>query len=89
MKKNLAGRRIRKARALQEPPLTQDMLIARMHTQANIVLSKNMLSRIEIDISKNGIFRIEHDDRYITDIELAAFSRVLKVPVDWLWDGCE
>lgn len=77
MKKNLDGRRIRKARALQEPPLTQDMLIARMHTQANIVLSKNMLSRIETD------------DRYITDIELAAFSRVLKVPVDWLWDGCE
>lgn len=28
MKKNLDGRRIRKARALQEPPLTQDMLIA-------------------------------------------------------------
>ena len=77
MKKNLAGRRIRKARALQEPPLTQDMLIARMHTQANIALSKNMLSRIETG------------DRYITDIELAAFSRVLKVPVDWLWDGCE
>ena len=77
MKKNLDGRRIRKARALQEPPLTQDMLIARMHTQANIVLSKNMLSRIETG------------DRYITDIELAAFSRVLKVPVDWLWDGCE
>ena len=77
MKKNLAGRRIRKARALQEPPLTQDMLIASMHTQANIVLSKNMLSRIETG------------DRYITDIELAAFSRVLKVPVDWLWDGCE
>ena len=45
----------------KEPPLTQDMLIARMHTQANIVLSKNMLSRIETD------------DRYITDIELAAF----------------
>ena len=77
MKKNLAARRIRKARALQEPPLTQDMLIARMHTQANIVLSKNMLSRIETG------------DRYITDIELAAFSRVLKVPVDWLWGGCE
>ena len=53
------------------------MLIARMHTQANIVLSKNMLSRIETG------------DRYITDIELAAFPRVLKVPVDWLWGGCE
>lgn len=77
MKKNLAGRRIRKARALQEPPLTQDMLIARMHTQANIVLSKNMLSRIETG------------DRYITDIELAAFPRVLQVPVEWLWGGCE
>lgn len=77
MKKNLAGRRIRTARALQEPPLTQDMLIARMHMQANIVLSKNMLSRIETG------------DRYITDIELAAFSRVLKVSIDWLWGGSE
>ena len=42
-----------------------------MRTRENIVLSKNILSR-----RKTG-------DRYITDLELMAFSRVLGIPMGW------
>lgn len=51
--------------------MTQDDLIALMHTKENIVLSKNILSRMETG------------DRYITDLELMAFSRVLGIPIAW------
>ena len=71
-RRNVSGHRIQAARALHEPKLTQDDLIALMHTKENIVLSKNMLSRIETG------------DRYVTDVELMAFSRVLKVSIAWL-----
>ena len=71
-RRNVSGHRIQAARVLHEPKLTQDDLIALMHTKENIVLSKNMLSRIETG------------DRYVTDTELMAFSRVLKVSIAWL-----
>lgn len=71
-RRNVSGHRIQAARALHEPKLTQDDLIALMHTKENIVLSKNMLSRIETG------------DRYVTDVELMAFSGVLKVSVPGL-----
>lgn len=70
-RKNISGHRIRAARALHVPKLTQDDLIALMHTKENIVLSKNILSRMETG------------DRYITDLELMAFSRVLGIPIAW------
>ena len=70
-RKNISGHRIRAARALHIPKLTQDDLIALMHTKENIVLSKNILSRMETG------------DRYITDLELMAFSRVLGIPITW------
>ena len=71
-RRNVSGHRIQAALVLHEPKLTQDDLIALMHTKENIVLSKNMLSRIETG------------DRYVTDVELMAFSRVLKVSIAWL-----
>ena len=70
--RNLAGHRIQAARALHRPALTQDDLCAKLQV------------KYQIDISKNGIFRIEHDDSYITDIELVAISEILGVPVTWL-----
>ena len=72
MKRNIAGHRIQAARALHKPKLTQDDLIAMLHTKQNIVMSKNTLSRIEID------------ERYVTDLELVAFAKVLKVSTAWL-----
>ncbi len=66
--RNLAGHRIQAARALHRPALTQDDLCAKLQV------------KYQIDISKNGISRIEHVDRYITDIELVAISEILGVP---------
>ena len=70
--KNLSGPRIQTARAIQTPKMTQDDLIARLHVHYNIVLSKSTLSRLE------------NRERYVTDLELVAISKILKVPIDWL-----
>ncbi len=72
MDRNQSGSRIRTARYLYSPALTQDDLCARMQVRHGLVLSKNTLSRIE-----NG-------QRYVTDLELIAFADVLKVSVAWL-----
>ena len=41
-----------------------------------------------IDVDKNAIQRIECGKRFVTDIELVAIARVLKVPVLALLSGC-
>ena len=71
MEANKAGRRIRVARAMAEPRLTQDDLVARMQMEG-FNMTKNMLSRIETN------------DRYVTDLELLGFAKVLHVSVAWL-----
>ena len=37
-----------------------------------------------IHMSKNILSRIENNQRYITDIELKAFAKVLDVTISWL-----
>ena len=69
---NISGHRIRVARNMHIPRLTQDDLVARMHTRHQLILSKN------------GISRIENGERYVTDVELLAFAEVLKVSTAWL-----
>ena len=39
------------------------------------------------DMDKNVITRIETNQRYVTDIELVAFSEVFHVPFDYLIRG--
>ena len=68
---NKSGDRIRIARAMQKPRLTQDDLIARMQVE-------------EINMRKNTLSRIETGIRYVTDVELIAFSKVLNVSIAWL-----
>ena len=72
MNRNIAGSRIRAARAMHNPKLTQDELVAQMYIKENLPLTANMISRMETG------------DRYITDQELVAFSRVLQVSTAWL-----
>ena len=69
---NISGHRIRVARNMHIPRLTQDDLVARMHTRHQLILSKN------------GISRIENGERYVTDVDLLAFAEVLKVSTAWL-----
>jgi transcriptional regulator with XRE-family HTH domain len=37
-----------------------------------------------VNITKNMISRIELGDRYVTDLELIAFAKVLNVSTAWL-----
>ena len=44
----------------------------------------DMLQLTGIDLDKNAIQKIESGSRFVTDIELKAFSKVLNVPADTL-----
>ncbi len=70
--RNLSGDRIRIARSLHRPKMTQEDLIAKLQVEHQIYFSRNTISRIETG------------ERYITDCELLAISKVLKVPILWL-----
>ena len=70
--KNASGYRIHMAGVIQNPPLTQEQLIAKLQVQYGIEPRRGMMSRIE------------NKDRYITNLELIAISKVLKVSIHWL-----
>ena len=45
------------------------------------------VTRILLD--RSALSRIESDDRYLMDFEIAAIARALKVQVTWLFgEGC-
>lgn len=71
MKANKSGHRIRIARTMQNPRLTQDDLVAKLQI-------------IDINMSKNILSRIELGDRYVTDLELIAFAKIFGVTIAWL-----
>lgn len=71
MNANKAGHRIRVARTMARPRLTQDDLVVKMQV-AGFKITKNILSRIETN------------RRYVTDLELVGFAKVLKVSTSWL-----
>jgi len=73
---NIAGHRIRVARTMQKPRLTQDDLVAKLHFE-EIFISNKILSLIELD------------KRYVTDVELVAFAKVLNVSTAWLLEETE
>lgn len=72
--RNLCGDKIRLARALHRPPLTQSDLAVRLQ-----------LAGYDLTVTK--ISRIEKKMRGISDAELCAFAQALNVPVMWLLDG--
>lgn len=47
-------------------------------------LFAEMMQAAGLDIDKNAIQRIESGERFITDIELKAFSQLLGVSADYL-----
>ena len=69
--KNIAGRRIREARELCRPSLTQDELSGR-------------LAAIEVAVDRTAVAKIETGVRGIYDYELAALALVLGVDANWL-----
>lgn len=70
--RNIAGPRIKIARL--ENNLTQQELSAKLETLA-------------VYVDRASISKIEQRKRIVTDIELAALSKILKVSVDWLLEN--
>jgi len=69
--RNIIGDRIREARQLFNPPLTQDQLAGRL-AKKGIQLDRVALTKVE-----NGL-------RCAFDFEVKALSAVLKVDANWL-----
>ena len=71
--KNIVGNRVRQARFLRNPPLTQDEL-------------SGQLAKLGVVIDRAGISKIEIGIRSVLDFEVRALARALGVSVSWLLD---
>ena len=73
-----------------EKNLIQDRLVeARAKKNLSQRALAECLQRIGVDVDKNVITRIETGKRYVTDIELQAFAKILDVSYEYLIDGKE
>ena len=72
-KSNICGENIRRIREYQK--LTQAQLAARLQSRYNVQLEQRSISRIEIG------------ERFITDYEVLAISKALKVDIKSLYEG--
>jgi len=73
-KRNIVGTRVRQARKAAKPPITQSDLIAR-------------LQLLDMNIDQSGLSKIENGQRPVTDIEVIALAKSLKVAEEWLLKG--
>ncbi len=71
--KNIVGKRVQEARHKFRPPLSQEALAIRLELDG-WKISRGTLSKIEAGI------------RQVTDFEVMALARTLKVPPEWLLD---
>jgi len=71
IKGNLCGERLRMARALHKPPLTQEDLAIKIQLTG-------------VEITPLIISRIEKNQRHVIDAELLALSKALGVSMEWL-----
>ena len=68
---NLCGRRIAALRKQMSPRVSQRALADRLQLEG-------------LDLDKNAVQRIESGQRFVTDIELAAFAQVFQVSLEKL-----
>ena len=68
---NVCGKKIKILRKNLVPTVSQRALA-------------DMLQLIGMDLDKNAIQKIESGNRFVTDIELRAFSKILNVSADTL-----
>ena len=73
-KRNIVGARVRQARKIAKPPITQVDLVAR-------------LQLLGVVIDQSGLSKIENGQRPVSDIEIVALAKALKVSVAWLLEG--
>jgi transcriptional regulator with XRE-family HTH domain len=74
--KNIVGSRVKQARKGAKPQITQLDLVAR-------------LQLLGLSIDQSGLSKIENGQRPVTDIEVAALAKALKVSVAWLFSEAE
>ena len=72
VKGNLCADRVRLARALQKPPMTQEDLARKIQLMGVENMTKLIISRIE----KN--------QRHVCDAELRILAKALNVSMEWL-----
>ena len=70
-KKNVVGGKIRAARLAESPPATQQDLSARLEVHG-------------VTLSASSIGKIENGTRPVTDLQVIAFAKALKVKPEWL-----
>jgi HTH-type transcriptional regulator, cell division transcriptional repressor len=70
--RNIVGQRVKEARRLAKPKLTQDQLAAKLQTQ-------------DWHINRVGIAKIELGIKEVTDIEILKLSKALGVSPAWLF----
>lgn len=70
--RNIVGKRIREARLKAKPTISQDNLVGRLAVRG-------------IMVDQSAISRIERQERYLMDYEIAAIARSLRVSVGWLF----
>jgi len=71
---NICGDRVRIARALHKPPLTQSDLARKMNLMG-------------MDMTTLIVSRIEKRQRHVCDGELMGLSKALGVSMDWLCEN--
>jgi transcriptional regulator with XRE-family HTH domain len=69
--RNIVGPKVRIARKLSQPPLTQGELAARLQV-------------LGWGIEQSGVSKIEQGARPVSDVEVVVISRALKVSTGWL-----
>ena len=69
--RNIVGKRVKEARLLAEPKLTQEQLAIKLQMQ-------------DWDINRVGIAKIESGIREVTDVEVVKLSKALGVTTSWL-----
>lgn len=72
--RNVVGRRIRALRRAQSPKVTQEELAARLQS-------------LGVNIDRTAIAKIETGRRPVTDTEIVAICKVLRVKVAALFAG--
>lgn len=70
-RKNIVGSRVRKAR--KESKITQMELAARLQV-------------LGIKVDRPAISKLESGSRPVTDIEVDAIAKILKVPISWFFE---
>lgn len=74
--RNIVGNHVRQARKAARPSITQMDLVAR-------------LQLLGMAIDQSGLSKIESGQRPVSDVEVVAFAKALKVSVEWLLEGAD